>query len=248
RPFGPPRVVCSSPDERPGGRFGRHSMSRLIPSQEAMDEFLFLLKRYSAQFRMCVENDTGLRGAKFDIEQAHHVPLKALNREIGGLFDGTGFLAPHGWSASIMQALESFRSGEWVYHPSRFCDWTPIESGQDMGKRERVFNPEKARISLEWLDRFIKTFEAELSAVTVPATDVQRESDRQIITTLREVGRRCTTKKLLDEMTKRELNPAESTVKKRLAAMVTSGLLTNDAKAKPPGYGLPEWSRGSSGS
>jgi hypothetical protein len=69
----------------------------------------------------------------------------------------------------------------------------------------------------------------------------ERESDREIIETLRAVGHRLTTGGLLREMTKLELNPADSTVKKRLAELVKDGRLTNDPKAKPRGYGLPEW-------
>jgi hypothetical protein len=75
----------------------------------------------------------------------------------------------------------------------------------------------------------------------------EREPDRQIIETLRAVGHRLTTKKLLAKMSDRKLNPAESTVKKRLAEMVKNRRLTNDPKARPRGYGLPEWI-GSSGS
>jgi hypothetical protein len=48
-------------------------------------------------------------------------------------------------------------------------------------------------------------------------------------------------------MYKRGLEPSESTVKKRLAQLVKDRRLTNDPKARPKGYGLPEWS-GSSGS
>jgi hypothetical protein len=75
----------------------------------------------------------------------------------------------------------------------------------------------------------------------------ERESVREIIETLRDVGHRLTTTKLVKVMEKRGLNPAESTVKKRLAELVRTRRLDNDPKAKPRGYGLPEWN-GSSGS
>lgn len=77
-----------------------------------------------------------------------------------------------------------------------------------------------------------------------------RESDRLIEKTLRTVGHRLTTTALIAEMEKLELNPSESTVKKRLAAMVKENRLDNKPKAKPKGYGLPEWdgSFGSTGS
>jgi hypothetical protein len=74
-----------------------------------------------------------------------------------------------------------------------------------------------------------------------------RDSDRQIIDTLRAIGHRLTTAKLLREMSNRGLNPSESTIKKRLAVLTKSHRLTNDPKAKPRGYGLPEW-HGSFGS
>jgi hypothetical protein len=74
------------------------------------------------------------------------------------------------------------------------------------------------------------------------------ESQRQIIETLRRVGHRLTTTKLLAEMERAGLDPALSTVKKYLAEMVKGRRLDNDPKAKPPGYGLSEWSPGSSGS
>lgn len=222
-------------------------MSRLIPSREALDEFLLLLKRYSVQFRICLEKDTNLQYNDPHLEPPHQAPAMALQREIGRVYNEADFLAPYGWTDAVMYNLESFRLLDCGYI-LRFWESRLIETGPNKGRLGRVFNSEKAQTSLERLERFIKNFEAELSAVTVPATGVQRESDRKIVETLREVGRRCTTQKLLSEMTMRKLDPAESTVKKRLAAMVESGLLTKDANAKPPGYGLPEWSRGSSGS
>jgi len=76
----------------------------------------------------------------------------------------------------------------------------------------------------------------------------QCESEREIVETLRAEGHRLTTSKLLSAMTRDGLNPSESTVKKRLTEMVKGGRLTKDPKAKPPGYGLPEWGGGSSGS
>jgi hypothetical protein len=90
---------------------------------------------------------------------------------------------------------------------------------------------------------------AELSHARVDAefNIPERESDLQIIETLRAVGHRLTTTKLISAMTECGLNPSESTVKKRLAGLVKSGQLDNDPKARPRGYGLPEWdgSRGS---
>jgi hypothetical protein len=73
------------------------------------------------------------------------------------------------------------------------------------------------------------------------------EVDPQIIETLRAVGRRLTTEGLLTKMSDRGLHPSVSTVKKRLAYLVKAGRLTKDSKARPRGYGLPQWN-GSSGS
>jgi hypothetical protein len=87
----------------------------------------------------------------------------------------------------------------------------------------------------------IATLQAALATVGEPATGCQRESDRQIIATLRKVGHRCTTMRLLEEMEQGRLNPAVSTIKKRLAELVKVGRLTKAPGSKPPGYGLPEW-------
>jgi hypothetical protein len=78
----------------------------------------------------------------------------------------------------------------------------------------------------------------------------ERESDGQICDALRAIGHRLTTSELLSVMNQSSMNPSESTVKKRLATMVKEGRLTNDPKARPRGYGLPEWtgSFGSDGS
>jgi hypothetical protein len=73
------------------------------------------------------------------------------------------------------------------------------------------------------------------------------EVDRQIIEALRAVGHRLTTEELLVEMSDRGWNPSDSAVKKRLAELARDGRLTKDPKARPRGYGLPEW-HGSSGS
>jgi hypothetical protein len=79
-------------------------------------------------------------------------------------------------------------------------------------------------------------------------TSASTKSECEILKTLRAIGHRLTTKLLIDAMAAIELNPSESTVKKRLAAMMKEGRLDNDPKTKPPGYGLPEWRRGSAGS
>jgi hypothetical protein len=84
----------------------------------------------------------------------------------------------------------------------------------------------------------------ELEAETNPS---EWEVDRQIIETLRAVGHRLTTDELLTEMSNRGLDPSDSTVKKRLTVLVKDRRLTNDPKARPRGYGLPEW-HGSFGS
>jgi hypothetical protein len=67
-------------------------------------------------------------------------------------------------------------------------------------------------------------------------------ADGRIRATLEAVGHRLTTTELLAEMSKIHPLVSESAAKKRLAVMVRERRLTNNEKAKPPGYGLPEWS------
>jgi hypothetical protein len=73
------------------------------------------------------------------------------------------------------------------------------------------------------------------------------EADGQIVETLKAVGHRLTTSPLLSKMSERYENVSVSTFKQRAAVMVREGRLTNDPKARPRGYGLPEWD-GSPGS
>jgi hypothetical protein len=88
------------------------------------------------------------------------------------------------------------------------------------------------------------------SRPVTPTEPSHWEVDPQIMETLRAVGHRLTTEKLLTEMTRRGLHPSNSTVKKRLAYLVKARRLTNDSKVRPRGYGLPAWndSSGSLGS
>jgi hypothetical protein len=66
------------------------------------------------------------------------------------------------------------------------------------------------------------------------------EADDQIIQTLRKAGERLTTAQLHYAMEELGFEASLSTIKLRLAAMVRNKTLTNDPRAKPPGYGLPE--------
>jgi hypothetical protein len=97
------------------------------------------------------------------------------------------------------------------------------------------------------LDQALDDREADREAEANPS---RSGVDREIIETLRAVGRRLTTGGLLGEMARRGLVPSEPYVKKRLAELVKGGRVTKDPKATPRGYGLPEWhgSSGSSGS
>jgi hypothetical protein len=97
---------------------------------------------------------------------------------------------------------------------------------------------DRARRAWEAVDRLLREIEARVAVARAPAGWA---IDHLIVDTLRAVGHRLTTSQLLSEMVKRGERPSESTVKKRLAAMVTDGRLTNDQKARPKGYGLPEW-------
>jgi hypothetical protein len=90
-------------------------------------------------------------------------------------------------------------------------------------------------------------YEILLKIITSDQPPSRWDVEPRIIETLRHVGQRRTTTKLLGEMSKRGLKESDSTVKKRLAEMVKDQRLTKDPKANPPGYGLPEWETGSSG-
>src|SRR5262249_24885627 len=65
--------------------------------------------------------------------------------------------------------------------------------------------------------------------------------DDQSVGTLRQAGQHLTTGEPMDKMSELGLDPKLSTVKQRGAALVRTGRLINNRKAKPPGYGLPEW-------
>jgi len=132
-----------------------------------------------------------------------------------------------------------------------FRDRNKDPTGVFPSGNKAVFNPGRAEAVLEELERLIKELETLTSAelrYPGPVSPPQVESECQIVSTLRDVGHRCTTQGLLSEMRSRGLDPAESTVKKRLARMTKEVRLHKDPKAKPPGYGLPEWGVGSIGS
>jgi hypothetical protein len=226
-----------------------------------MEEFLFLLKRYSDQCRKCFAYEVEQRGVSFppgwiDLADHHpypihenlYVPLSELRREISSRLDTLEFRAPYGWPETVGQAFALLRSGRLDYHVSHFFDVPVVKPGMTRDWEEREFNPNRAGAMLAELDQRIGEIEAALCTVGKPTADVQRNSDREIVETLRAVGHRLSTEKLLDAMDKRRLNPSPSTVKKRLAAMVKDERLTKDPKSRPRGYGLPEWGRGSSGS
>lgn len=58
---------------------------------------------------------------------------------------------------------------------------------------------------------------------------------------LEESGHRLSRTRMLAEMTRRGAEVSERTVAADLALLVEEGTLDNDARARPPGYGLPEW-------
>jgi hypothetical protein len=217
---------------------------KLIPSREALDDFVVLLKRYLIACRMSVEFHASGGQAR---SSNPAVAWWMLEREVREQLATGEFRVPFGWPDAVEEALDSLRSGRLYYHPATYA--TP---GKDKREVASVFNVGRAEAGLSDLQRLIEHLEAAVrdgtGMTSGPASPVERESDRQIIETLRAVGHRLTTTELIDEMAQRGLNPSDSTVKKRLAAMVKNGQLTNDPKAKPRGYGLPEWRDGSSGS
>jgi hypothetical protein len=183
----------------------------------------------------------------------------------------TDFIAPHGWTGQVRQAIEELRFGrilEYLRAASleeeddsiiRRCSETSIpylrilSRVQDNDGQSRVqFIDCDPRLAISRMCQAIAALQGAVSAKPEAAgktgIPVQWEVDRQIIETLRAVSHRCTTKALLAVMGKRGLNPSDSTVKKRLAEMVKDRRLTKNPRAKPPGYGLPEWGDGSAGS
>jgi hypothetical protein len=88
-----------------------------------MDDFLVLLKRYSARCRKCFEFDS-VRGK--GIQGNPYAALSALRRKIDELLATHEFLAPFGWPNTIEEGLEFLRSGELFYHISRFLIPMPL--------------------------------------------------------------------------------------------------------------------------
>ncbi len=68
--------------------------------------------------------------------------------------------------------------------------------------------------------------------------DDERDCRDDILTILREAGRRLTTAQILTDITRRNWPHGESTVKRYLADMMSDGWLDNEPKERPPGYGL----------
>lgn len=67
---------------------------------------------------------------------------------------------------------------------------------------------------------------------------------REIIETLRDVGRRLTGEQLQHEMEQRGLRYSDSKLRLTAGVMVELGVLTNEQQTNPKGYGLPEWDAG----
>ena len=129
-------------------------MSRLIPSREAMEDFVVLLKRYLSTCRLCVQEDA----RRWATEP--HLPLilapyspqldraqETLPREIRDRLAISDFLVPFGWPDYVNQALERLRSGELYYDETRFreekegvvIELTPIfGGGKAVGRLRRI--------------------------------------------------------------------------------------------------------------
>jgi hypothetical protein len=223
------------------------SNAKCIPSREELQEFVVLLRRYSVAsltaFRACRGEFRGLRENFF-------LPIDTLGGEIWEKIRTSRFLVPHGWPDGLDTLFRAIRRGEFYFRPGDFRDPVPIAARESKGKTGSTSNPKRAvaEAMLDGQGRLISELESLLAARRQSLPSSRPGSDREIIDTLRSVGYRCTTKKLLQEMTNRRLNPSDSTIKKRLAGLVQDGVLDKDAKAVPPGYGLLEWTVGSSGS
>ncbi len=70
--------------------------------------------------------------------------------------------------------------------------------------------------------------------------DDERDCRADIIAVLAEAGRRLTTTQILAELNRRDWHHGERTVSGYLADMVEDGALTNDRRARPPGYAPAE--------
>ncbi len=66
--------------------------------------------------------------------------------------------------------------------------------------------------------------------------DDDRDCRADILAVLREAGRRLTTNQILAELERRSWLWGEGTVKRHLAGLMSDGELTNDSRARPPGY------------
>jgi len=219
-------------------------MAKLIPTREELGDFIVLLKRYASACR--AGSGCGADGNP-ELTRDYCKLMSMLREEVSTRLVTLDFRATYGWPGSLGQALESLRLGGASSRPSKSHHIKHINGFI----RVRVFNLNPPKFAMVNLDRSIEDIEAIVSAKSGALGEREppplRESERQIVETLRAVGHRLTTRKLLDEMSKRGPT-SESTVKKRLAEMVKTDRLDSDPKAKPPGYGLPEWDLGSPGS
>lgn len=82
----------------------------------------------------------------------------------------------------------------------------------------------------------------QLSKVDSAAPDVRLSpAEQDIVSVIRKAGHRLTQREIFDALSEQGKLPSEGTTKITLAALVRHSILTHDAKADPPGYGLPEW-------
>jgi hypothetical protein len=128
----------------------------------------------------------------------------------------------------------------WVrYHYDSTCDQLPgvwIENTPEQMARELI------RLERRLPQELINHLKERAARKPSPPPAASNwEADDQIVQTIRKAGERLTTDQLLYAMQGLGLSAKESTVKKRLAALVENKTLTNDPRAKPRGYGLPEW-------
>lgn len=83
-----------------------------------------------------------------------------------------------------------------------------------------------------------------LAHIDVPAAgpaNLANDCQRDIWLTLQDVGHRLTTTALLAELDKRGRKWAESWVRECLVAMMDTGLIDNQQRTNPKGYGFPAW-------
>ncbi len=140
-------------------------MSVSVPSREDLDNFVLLLRRYSAASRTAFEHDR-IRGEGWTYNP--YIALSEIQGEVIKASNRLDFLCPFGWPKDFAEKLWKIRDPRFGlhYHVSRFIDRI---SGE--------FDLHRAEAKLDELDKLIdeigKLVEEELRAWPVGASEPQ---------------------------------------------------------------------------